>query len=107
VKKPPKVTLEKKVQPKIIADVKGMGGLACKVLPFNVIGIPDLIMALPSRNGHPGTGLFFVEVKKDDGDTSKIQDARIAWLQSLGIKVYVVYGIEGWVALRKQLLPQQ
>lgn len=99
MKKPAKTMLEKNVQPKIIADVKGMGGLACKVLPFNVIGIPDLIIALP------GTSLFFVEVKKDDGDTSKIQDARIAWLKSLGIQVFVVHGVMGWVELRQKLLP--
>lgn len=104
MKKPHKPTLERDVQPKIIADVKGMGGLACKVLPFNVIGIPDLILALPGGQDKPGTGLFFVEVKKDDGKTSKIQDARISWLRSLGVNVFVVHGIAGWLDLRGSLL---
>jgi len=99
VKKPPKVKLERKVQPMIVADVKAIGGLACKVLPFNIIGIPDLLIALP------GIGMFLMEVKKDDGELSAIQVARIEWLRSIGVTVYVINGIPEWISLRNRLLP--
>ena len=89
---------ERKLQPKIIADIRSRNGLACKVLPFNIIGIPDLICALP------GTSLFFLEVKTDTGELSKIQTATIAWLKTLGVDAYVVYGIMDWVELRTRLL---
>lgn len=82
----------------VIADVKARGGLACKVLPFNLVGVPDLMLAFK------GTGIFLVEMKKHDGNLSKIQEARIAWLRDLGIRVETVHSIAEWVELRKVLL---
>jgi len=95
--------LERKSQSQIVADIKARHGLACKVLPFNVIGIPDLMVAFRRADGSP-TGLFLVELKKDDGDLAAIQMARISWLNDLGVRAYVCYGISGWITLRDKYM---
>lgn len=90
---------ESSIQADIISDVKASNGLACKLIPFNIIGIPDLLLALP------GTGMFLVEVKKPGGVVSKIQAERHRWMtEVLGIKVFVIYSLIEWVKVRKSLL---
>jgi len=75
---------EKDLEKKLVKDVKAMGGLAIKWLPFLVAGLPDRIVLLS------GGRILFVEVKGTGKPTRKIQLTIHKKLRKLGFRVEVV-----------------
>jgi len=71
---------ERDVEATLIREAKRRGGLALKV---GYDGLPDRLVLLP------GGCVFFAEVKRRDGRTSKLQDVWIERLRRLGFQVYV------------------
>jgi Holliday junction resolvase len=71
---------EGKVQRKKIKELEDQGYYVIKLIKTNKNGIPDLL-AIP-----PNSDVLFVEVKKGDNTTSKLQDYRIKELNQHGIK---------------------
>ena len=72
--------LESKVQRKKIRQLEKEGYYVIKLTVTNKPGLPDLL-AIP-----PNSDVLFVEVKKGDNTTSKLQDYRIKELNQHGIK---------------------
>jgi len=70
---------ERDVEATLNREVKRRGGLSIKV-GYN--GLPDRLVLLP------GPRIFFAEVKRRDGKTSKLQDIWIERITRLGITVY-------------------
>jgi hypothetical protein len=65
-----------------------LGGLCIKLTSPGRRGVPDRLCLLPN-------GLyFFVEVKREDGRLSKLQEITFKKFLSLGHPVYVVRSIE-------------
>lgn len=74
------MVFEKDIEQTLTREVKRRGGLSIKV---GNDGLPDRLILLP------GGVVFFAEVKRSDGRTSKLQDIWIARIERLGFKVYV------------------
>ena len=75
---------EKTIEQKLIKAVRQSGGLALKFLSPNFNGVPDRLLLFP------GGKAAFVEVKAPDQKPCPLQQHRIAQLQALGFKVYVL-----------------
>lgn len=75
---------EKQIEQKLVKAVKGMGGIAPKLVSPGFDGMPDRIALLPG--GHIG----FVEVKAPGEKPRPLQLARHGLLRRLGFKVYVL-----------------
>jgi len=78
---------EAKVQAKIIAQLTKEGWLCVKLIKTNKNGIPDLMCL---RNGVT----MFVEVKKENGVLSKLQEHRIDEIRKKGFEVKVWDGYD-------------
>lgn len=81
--------LEKEIEKKLISQAKQRFGKAYKFVSPGNSGVPDRIIVLP------GGKIGFCELKRPGGKTSKIQDAQIKKLESMGCFVRVVDSYEG------------
>jgi Holliday junction resolvase len=77
---------EQQIQKKKIDELEAQGYYVIKLKLTNKNGIPDLI-AIPKDSN-----ALFVEVKKEKGKLSKLQEYRIKELKDHGIKVEVYRG---------------
>ena len=79
---------EKQIENYLRDKIKKLGGIAYKFVSPGNNGVPDRLILLP--NGR----IKFVELKKQGGKTSKIQDMQIARMKSLGQDVRIIDSIE-------------
>lgn len=77
---------EQQIQSIRIKELEAEGYYVIKLMKTNKNGIPDLI-AIP-----PESDVLFCEVKKYNGQLTKLQEYRIKELQSYGIKTEVYRG---------------
>lgn len=78
---------EARVEAVLFHEVKAMGGVALKIAP-TIAGMPDRLVVLP------GGRHFFVELKRADTDSTKIQEHRHNELAIIGHPVAVLHGSE-------------
>ena len=78
---------EQQIQSKKIKELEGQGYYVIKLMKTNKNGIPDLLV-LPKNSD-----AFFIEVKKEDGVLSKLQEYRINELNKHGLKTEI---LKGW-----------
>lgn len=78
---------EQQIQSKKIKELEGQGYYVIKLMKTNKNGIPDLLV-LPKNSD-----AFFIEVKKEDGVLSKLQEYRINELNKHGLKTQI---LKGW-----------
>ena len=76
--------LEKKIEQKLVREVKKKGGIAPKWVSPGFAGIPDRIVLLPKGK------IAFFEVKAPGEVPRPLQKARHRLLKKLGFKVYVL-----------------
>jgi hypothetical protein len=80
----PKKESEKKLERKLVAEVKALKGWAIKLLPFQVTGLPDRLCLLPRGKA------YFVEMKSEGEKPTTIQRVIHKRLEALGFKVWVL-----------------
>lgn len=81
---------EQEVEQKLVAAVRGMGGLAPKFVSPGLDGVPDRLILLPARSPG-GSGHFaFAELKAPGKTLRPLQKRRKRQLEALGFKVYVI-----------------
>ena len=78
---------EQQIQSKKIKELESQGYYVIKLMKTNKNGIPDLLV-LPKNSD-----AFFIEVKKEDGVLSKLQEYRINELNKHGLKTEI---LKGW-----------
>jgi len=78
---------EQQIQSKKIKELESQGYYVIKLMKTNKNGIPDLLV-LPKNSD-----AFFIEVKKESGVLSKLQEYRINELNKHGLKTEV---LKGW-----------
>ena len=78
---------EQQIQSKKIKELESQGYYVIKLLKTNKNGIPDLLV-LPKNSD-----AFFIEVKKEGGVLSKLQEYRINELNKHGLKTEI---LKGW-----------
>lgn len=79
---------ESSVEGKLRDGVRALGGICYKWVSPGQDGVPDRIVMMP------GGRLWFVELKKTDGELSAIQRVQLKKLGRLGFSVRVLYGPE-------------
>ena len=77
---------EQQIQSRLIKELEEKGYYVIKLMKTNKNGIPDLI-AIPKDSD-----VEFIEVKRADGQLSKLQEFRIKELTKHGIKAIVYRG---------------
>lgn len=75
--------MERDIEKKLVMKVKGMGGLALKLVSPSMNGLPDRLVLMEGK-------AFFVELKDTGKKPRPLQLLRIRQLRELGFKVYVV-----------------
>jgi hypothetical protein len=86
--------LEASSEAVLVQAIKELGGIALKLQPY-VAGIPDRLILMP------GGRAFLVELKQEDGSTTKIQRVWHERLAKKGHPVTVLKGadqIREWVS---------
>lgn len=78
---------EQQIQSKKIKELESQGYYVIKLIKTNKNGIPDLLV-LPKNSE-----AFFIEVKKEGGVLSKLQEYRINELNKHGLKTEI---LKGW-----------
>jgi hypothetical protein len=78
---------EQQIQSKKIKELESQGYYVIKLIKTNKNGIPDLLI-LPKNSD-----AFFIEVKKEGGVLSKLQEYRINELNKHGLKTEI---LKGW-----------
>jgi hypothetical protein len=78
---------EQQIQSKKIKELESQGYYVIKLMKTNKNGIPDLLV-LPKNSD-----AFFIEVKKEDGVLSKLQEYRINELNKHGLQTQI---LKGW-----------
>jgi hypothetical protein len=78
---------EQQIQSKKIKELESQGYYVIKLVKTNKNGIPDLLV-LPKNSD-----AFFIEVKKESGVLSKLQEYRINELNKHGLKTEI---LKGW-----------
>ena len=78
--------LEKHIERKLTDEIKSRDGMALK--QTGMAGIPDRLVLLP--NGK----CAFVELKAPGEKPRKLQKIRMKQLRKLGLKTYVIDGVE-------------
>jgi hypothetical protein len=78
---------EQQIQSKKIKELESQGYYVIKLIKTNKNGIPDLLV-LPKNSD-----AFFIEVKKEGGVLSKLQEYRINELNKHGLKTQI---LKGW-----------
>lgn len=79
--------LEKVLERKFFTTIRALGGIAVKIIPTTA-GPPDRLVILNGR-------MFLVELKRESGELSRIQEIWHARSAERGVPVHVVYGREG------------
>ena len=79
---------EKRIEQKLIATIKKMGGICPKFVSPGLDGMPDRLVLLP------GGRLAFVEVKAPGKKPRPLQKVRHEMLRRLGFAVYVLHDIK-------------
>lgn len=74
---------ESKYQAKLVKEYEAKGYYVLKLIKTNRNGIPDLLLL---KADEPP---FFIEVKKEKGVVSKLQEFRIKELKSKGFKAII------------------
>lgn len=77
--------LEKDVEKHLKSQISKRGGLSLKWTSPGTRGVPDQILLLPNGD------TVFVEVKRPDGSTRKLQDKMIKNLQDLRQTVFICH----------------
>lgn len=77
---------EQQIQSKKIKELESKGYYVIKLINTNKNGIPDIIAIAPNAD------VLFVEVKKEDGKVSKLQEFRLKELQNHGLKTQIHRG---------------
>lgn len=75
---------EKKLEKNLSLEVKKLGGLSFKFVPFFISGIPDRICLLP------GGKMFFAEIKTTKKKLEKLQNYWKLKFTKLGFRVEVI-----------------
>jgi hypothetical protein len=78
---------EQQIQSKKIKELESQGYYVIKLVKTNKNGVPDLLV-LPKNSD-----AFFIEVKKEGGVLSKLQEYRINELNKHGLKTEI---LKGW-----------
>jgi hypothetical protein len=78
---------EQQIQSKKIKELESQGYYVIKLVKTNKNGIPDLLV-LPKNSD-----AFFIEVKKEGGVLSKLQEYRINELNKHGLQTQI---LKGW-----------
>jgi hypothetical protein len=78
---------ESEVEARFRDGVKKLGGKAFKWVSPGNPGVPDRIVIIRGE-------VYFVELKADEGELSKTQKKKIAYMEKLGVGVWVLYGRE-------------
>ena len=79
---------EKTIENKLVQAVKGVEGIALKLVSPGFDGMPDRLVLLP------GGKLAFVEVKAVGCKPRPLQESRHGMLRRLGFKVYILDDLE-------------
>ena len=79
---------EKDIENKLVLAVKGMGGIAPKLVSPGFDGMPDRLLLFP------GGRIAFAEMKAPGKAPRPLQAVRIQKLRSLGFRVYVIDSTE-------------
>ncbi|MBR2182930.1 MAG: VRR-NUC domain-containing protein [Acidaminococcaceae bacterium] len=79
--------LEKHVEALLVSGVKRMGGLAYKFVSPGNSGVPDRIILMP------GGKIYFVELKREEGQLTNLQKRQINRIQKLDCQVDVLHGM--------------
>lgn len=75
---------EKQLEKELVKRVKRLGGVALKLLPFLVKGLPDRLCLFPE--GRVG----FAEIKGPNGELKPLQKYWLKKLTKLGFKAVVI-----------------
>ena len=75
---------EKKIEQKLMTEVKKAGGIALKFVSPGYAGMPDRLVLIAKSH------IAFVEVKSPNQKPRKLQLSRHRQLEKLGFKVYVL-----------------
>ena len=75
---------EKQIEQKLVKRVKGLGGIALKLNPIGMDGIPDRLILLPKGIA------FFVETKAPGKKPRALQINRMKQLGHFGFHCYVL-----------------
>ena len=75
---------EKDIESKLRDGIKKLGGIAYKFTSPGNNGVPDRIVLLP------GGVIKFVELKRQGGQTSKLQDMQITRIRKMGFDVRII-----------------
>lgn len=81
---PVKIESEKVLERKLNAEVKSLGGLSIKLLPFLFRGLPDRMCLLPFGN------ILFCEIKTTTKEPTPIQLLVHKKIRNLGFRVEVI-----------------
>lgn len=95
--------LEKDIEKYLREQVKKMGGIAYKFVSPATRGVPDRLVVFYKN-------VYFVEVKREGGIVSKLQEQKQNELRALGQKVYVVWNktdVDAFLELVKEDLNDQ
>ena len=79
---------EKYIEQKLVEKVKKLGGQAYKFVSPGRRGVPDRLVILPDGK------IGFVEVKRQGGRLSKLQEKQLNFLKSLGCRTFVLWSID-------------
>lgn len=82
------ITTEKEVEKYLRKNVKLCKGIAYKFISPGNAGVPDRLVLLPDGR------IYFVELKRPGGKTTKLQDRQIKILRALGFDVRVIDSIQ-------------
>ena len=80
---------EKQIERKLVEGIKKMCGVALKLVPASMMGIPDRLVLMN------GGKMWFVELKAEDGKVSMKQEKMIKKLRDMGFDAKVVEGLSG------------
>lgn len=75
---------EKQIEQKLVKRVKALGGLALKLNPLGMDGIPDRLILLPKGIA------FFIETKAPGKKPRALQVNRMKQLERLGFTCFVL-----------------
>lgn len=80
--------LEKEIEKYLNDNIKKLGGRTYKFISPGQSGVPDRIIFLP------GGKIYFIELKRVEGNPSALQKLQHRRFKKLGHEVKVLYGME-------------
>ncbi len=78
------MTTEKRIEKKLRESCKKLGGIAIKLYPLSLTGLPDRIVLMP------GGRIWFVELKSEGVKPTPSQESFHKKLRGLGFRVEVI-----------------